>query len=169
MHVKNIISVVEVKYKTGRMIKMLKKVACVVMAAVVCVGMMGMQTSADVVDSVTKITDGGGQDGTNKTEASLSAEKTYVTPATAGFFGYEYAAYCKYTYNLNTADEWVISGTFNLRTGNDVISDRHSASNGWYIATTRNQTEEQYISANIIATASSTSFGDVTLNLNVTY
>ncbi|MGN0375470.1 MAG: hypothetical protein ACI4EN_08230 [Butyrivibrio sp.] len=144
----------------------IRKVLGVLLTFVLCLGTMRVTSNADVIGVNTKISSGGSG---GNTELKLYAERTYLTPAISGYFGYDYTTTACYSYKLNKADKWIIRGSFNWPTESKVIRDTRYNSNGVYVSTSLRNDESQFISGNFTATAQSTAFGDTTLTLNVVY
>ncbi len=146
--------------------KSIKKIGCIAMAVVTCFGMMRMTTSADVIKTKSERTEGGDA---GYLYVVATAEKTYVTPATGGFFGYDYTTYCKYNANTLIADKWEIDGIFFTNSTRYEKSAESTRARGAYVSETLSSSEEQIVFGCFDVVAESSTFGDGFVQLNVSY
>lgn len=140
-----------------------KKAIAGVLSAVLMMTLVGTSAEADSIGYWTP----GGPGG--KMFAILMTEKDYLTPQTNGFYAYKYGVTAYYDYQGAIATQWDITAVFNTRTSSKTVTATMNNTRMCYAYSTVVESAPQYVSGNHKAVATSTAYGNVTINLNVAY
>lgn len=144
-----------------------KKIICGMMTAVLCISVMSINASADVIGTAKRETEGGSS---GTMEARVIAEKSYLTPSSGGQpFSYRYVTTADYKTDSCIADKWELTGRFYYEDTYDTKFTSSEHTNAVFISKTLDASAEQYILGEFTGKAKSTSFGDVVVTLNVAY
>ena len=140
-----------------------KKIFAGIISAVVMIAAVGVSADADAIGYWTP----GGSGG--KMYAILMTEKDYLTPQTNGFYAYKYGVTAYYDYYGAIANHWDVTAVFNTRTNSKTVTAEMNNTRMCYAFSTVAESAPQYVSGNHKAVATSTAYGNVTINLNVAY
>ena len=143
-----------------------KKIVAGLLSAVVMIASVGASADAAIVDRERVLSPGGSG---GQMYAILNVEKDYLTPQNNGYYAYKYGVTAYYEYGAATATRWDITAQFNKRTTSKVVTAYSTNQNKCYAYSTLTATDTQYISGNHTAVATSTAYGNTTINLNVVY
>ena len=141
------------------------KFICAILTVCLCVGVMVLTVSAEVIHSVSKRTPGGLMGTTN---LILTAERTYQ-PSSSHAASYYYATRAYYSGNTLKADSWELTGVFILPASQERASSVKNNVTGTFISKTKLESQDQYVSGQFTSTAVSSIYGNLTVELNVAY
>ena len=127
------------------------------------VSAIGTSVKADTIECWTP----GGSGG--KMYAILMTEIEYLTPQTNGYYAYKYGVTAYYDYQGAIADHWDVTAVFNTITNSKTVRAEMDDTRMCYAFSTVHEDAAQYVSGNHKAVATSTAYGNVTINLNVAY